>query len=309
MNKLSEGRKMFLSVMAVFVIYALIFILFEDYDRKFLSPFDEASDWHLLVFSIIVMCGLAVILYRYAHRMDARINRDQDEQRTLQRRQLTQNISHELKTPVSSILGFTETILDDPTMDMETQRQFVERTHVQALRLTALLTDIATLNRMDYAADVISTGRVDVSAIVAGIVQETAPALSKKGMTMSNCLPENISIRGNDSLIYSLFRNLVDNAVNYAGQGAQIELTATEQPGQWQFCFRDNGVGVPPEHLPHLFERFYRVDKGRSRSMGGTGLGLAIVKNAIQWHGGTVTASLSPSGGLSFDFNLMKDHQ
>lgn len=119
-------------------------------------------------------------------------------------------------------------------------------------------------------------------------------------------LPQGIVIIGNTSLIYSIFRNLIDNSISYAGQGAAITLSAIELNDRWQFTFSDNGAGVAPEHLPRIFERFYRVDKGRSRSMGGTGLGLAIVKNAIVLHGGSITARLSNGGGLAFDFTLRK---
>ena len=145
MKHLSEGRKMFISVMVVFAVYALIFILFEDYDRKFLEPFDEVSDWHLLLFSLVVMVGLAFLLHRYARRMDERISREQAAKENQMRRELTQNIAHELKTPVASILGYTDTILDNPQMPSETQQQFIERTNAQAHRLTALLQDISTL--------------------------------------------------------------------------------------------------------------------------------------------------------------------
>ena len=205
---------MFVSVMVVFAVYALIFILFEDYDRKFLEPFDEVSDWHLLLFSLVVMAGLAFLLHRYARRMDERISREQAAKENQMRRELTQNIAHELKTPVASILGYTDTILDNPQMTPETQRQFIERTNAQAHRLTALLQDISTLNRMDYAAHQLTMERTDVSAIVGDIVQETAIALEKRHMKLNNCLPQHIVIQGNSSLIYSIFRNLVDNALN-----------------------------------------------------------------------------------------------
>ena len=303
---MSEGRKMWLSVMAVFMVYAVVFILFEDYDRKYLMPFDEVSDWHLLLFSLVVMGGLAFLLYRYAKRMDERISREQAEKENRMRRELTQNIAHELKTPVASILGYTETILDNPAIDDNTRRQFMVRTHAQAQRLTALLQDISTLNRMDYAKEMIQKERVDVSLLFADIVQETLLSLQSRQMTLRNCLPQGIIVRGNASLLYSVFRNLVDNAINYAGQGTTIEVTATEQPGAWQFTFQDNGIGIPASHLPRLFERFYRLDKGRSRDMGGTGLGLAIVKNAVLLHGGTITVASPATGGLRFDFTLQK---
>ena len=298
---------MWMSVMVIFAVYAVIFILFEDYDRKMLAPFDEVSDWHLLLFSLVVMVGLALLLHRYARRMDERISREQTEKESRIRRELTQNISHELKTPVASILGYTDTILDNPQMDDQTRQQFIERTHAQAQRLTALLQDLSTLNRMDYATDVLSMERVDISAMMADIVEETALAVASKRMQLKNCLPQDVSIDGNWSLVYSIFRNLVDNAINYAGEGTTMELSAVDKGNCWAFTFKDNGVGIAEKHLPHIFERFYRVDKGRSRSMGGTGLGLAIVKNAVLLHGGQITVSNISSGGLQLDFTLKKN--
>lgn len=306
MKKLSEGRKMFLSVMVIFVIYAIIFILFEDYDRNFLMPFEETSDWHLLLFSLVVMAALGVLLHRYSLRMDERINQEHINKETQMRRELTQNISHELKTPVTSILGYTETILEHPEMDDSTQRQFIERTQSQAHRLSSLLQDISMLNRMDYASEMITMGRVDVSSIVSDIIKETALAAEAKHMTVYNHLPEIIITKGNNSLIYSIFRNLMDNAINYAGEGKTIAISAFEQDGKWYFSFSDNGVGIPAEHMSRVFERFYRVDKGRSRSLGGTGLGLAIVKNAVMLHGGTIIAQAPTNGGLCFKFTLKK---
>ncbi len=196
MKKLSEGRKMWLSVMAVFLVYATIFILFEDYDRKFIMPFNEVSDWHLLLFSLIVMAALGFLLFRYARRMDERISREQAEKENSLRRELTQNIAHELKTPVASILGYTDTILDSTAITDEVKQQFIVRTNVQARRLSTLLQDISTLNRMDYARDMITTERVDVSTLFADIVQETAFAMEARQMTLHNCLPQDIIIHG-----------------------------------------------------------------------------------------------------------------
>lgn len=306
MKKLSEGRKMWLSVMAVFLVYAVVFILFEDYDRKFIMPFNEVSDWHLLLFSLVVMAGLAFLLFRYARRMDERISREQAEKENRMRRELTQNIAHELKTPVSSILGYTDTILDSPDMAEDVKNQFIVRTNAQARRLTTLLQDISTLNRMDYAKDMITKERVDVSVLFADIAQETAIALESRKMTLCNYLPQGIIIHGNYSLLYSIFRNLMDNAINYAGQGTTIEISAIQLYNCWQFTFKDNGNGIPAEHLPRIFERFYRIDKGRSRNMGGTGLGLSIVKNAVLLHGGNIKVNSPYTGGLSFEFSIMK---
>ena len=200
-------------------------------------------------------------------------------------------------------------MLDKPAITDDMSRQFIVRTHSQAQRLTALLQDISTLNKMDYAPDLLKMERVDVSALFADIVQETALAIDARQMTLRNYLPQHIIVQGNPSLLYSIFRNLVDNAVSYAGHGSVVEVSAVEQPSHWRFTFKDNGIGIPAEHLPRIFERFYRIDKGRSRDMGGTGLGLAIVKNAVLLHGGNIAISNAEPSGLKFEFTLSKKGQ
>lgn len=304
MKKYSEGKRMFFSVMAIFIVYGTVFILFEDYDRRVLEPLKDKLDWQLLWFSLAVMAVLAAILLRYAKRMDARIEREHNASQTAMRRELTQNIAHELKTPVASIKGYMETLLNSSGLPEEMRMRFIERSHAQAERLTALLQDIATLNRLDDAPEMLRLEEVDIAAILAEIMKESAQALQQRSMTLSLDVPEDIRVQGDFSLIYGIFRNLLDNAINYAGDGTAIMVEARKNRRMWQFSFADNGVGVAPEHLPRLFERFYRVDKGRSRQMVGTGLGLAIVKNAVQLHGGTITAQASNGGGLAFLFSL-----
>lgn len=234
------------------------------------------------------------------------------QEQDILKRQLTQNIAHELKTPVASIQGYLETILDNPNINDSMREQFLKRCYAQSQRLTSLLQDISTLNRMDDAPDMIGTEDVNISEIVANIQKEIALQLQQKQMSFVNKLPNDVMVKGSPSLIYSVFRNLTDNAIAYAGTGTTITLTAQPienideemKSPKWQFTFSDNGVGVPVEHLPRLFERFYRVDKGRSRKMGGTGLGLAIVKNAVLLHGGTIRVVNNFNGGLRFDFTL-----
>lgn len=306
MRKFSEGTKMWISVMAAFLIYAVVFILFDDYDRKMLEPLNQVNDWHLMVFAVVVMVILGFVLLRYCKRMDERIEQEQEMKQTLMRRQLTQNIAHEIKTPVASILGYTETLLSTPDIPSETAKRFLERTHVQAQRLTSLLADLSILNRVDYAPHVIAMHRVNVSQLVGDVVQDVELALKKKNMKLNNYLPEDIIVNGNESLIYSIFSNLIDNSINYAGEGSTIEILASDTIQHWNFIYRDNGMGVEEQHLSRLFERFYRVDKGRSRSMGGTGLGLAIVKNAVLQHNGTITVEKLNEGGLQFKFSLKK---
>lgn len=225
------------------------------------------------------------------------------------KRQLTQNIAHELKTPVASIQGYLETILDNPHIDEETKKQFLKHSYAQSQRLTSLLQDISTLNRMDDAPEIKENVEVNISQMVEDISKETALQLEKHHMSFIINLPENIIVHGNKSLLYSVFRNLTDNAIAYAGNGTTITLDAVENNKDWSFAFYDNGIGVANEHLSRIFERFYRVDKGRSRKLGGTGLGLAIVKNAVMIHGGTIQAKNLPTGGLRFDFNIKKNNE
>lgn len=237
-------------------------------------------------------------------KMYKRIQATRREQDIL-KRQLTQNIAHELKTPVASIQGYLETILDNPHINAETKQQFLQRCYAQSERLTSLLRDISTLNRLDDGSDMIDFEVVDITQMFSDIRKETALQCKDKRMNVNNLLPEqHIVVKGNRSLIYSIFRNLMDNAIAYAGEGTTITLSGKKMGNKWHFVFQDNGQGVAPEHLSRLFERFYRVDKGRSRKMGGTGLGLAIVKNAVLLHGGTIRVNNLPTGGLKFDFSL-----
>ena len=231
----------------------------------------------------------------------------QEEQVRL-KRQLTQNIAHELKTPVSSIQGYLETIVNNDNISREKMNTFLERCYAQSNRLSRLLCDISVLTRMDEAANMIDMERVDISVLVGNIINEVALELEEKHITIVDSLKKGIQIKGNYSLLYSIFRNLMDNAIAYAGTNIQININCfREDENFYYFSFSDTGVGVPAEHLNRLFERFYRVDKGRSRKLGGTGLGLAIVKNAVIIHGGNISAKSSQSGGLEFVFTLGKE--
>ena len=223
------------------------------------------------------------------------------------KRELTQNIAHELKTPVASIQGYLETIIDNPRIEDTMKQQFLERCYAQSARLSSLLQDISTLNRMEDAPDLQQFDVVDIVELVHNIQKETSLQLEERNMTFENLLPKELKIVGSKSLIYSIFRNLTDNSISYAGQGTTITLKAEKDSEKWKFMFSDNGVGVSVEHLPRIFERFYRVDKGRSRKMGGNGLGLAIVKNAVLLHQGSIKANTNPDGGLVFTFSLSTD--
>ena len=232
----------------------------------------------------------------------------QDEEQARLKKQLTQNIAHELKTPVSSIQGYLETIVSNPKLPREKINAFLERSYAQSNRLAHLLRDISVLTRMEEAPNMIGTEAVNLSTMMQNILNEVTLELEEKRIKANNMLPKNLSIQGNSSLLYSIFRNLTDNAIAYAGTGITINIRCFREDERfYYFSFSDTGVGVGPEHLSRMFERFYRVDKGRSRKLGGTGLGLAIVKNAVILHGGTIFAKNNPGGGLEFIFTLSKE--
>ena len=224
------------------------------------------------------------------------ISRQEEESRM--KRQLTQNVAHELKTPVSSIQGYLETILSNPDLAPEKR---------QSTRLTGLLRDISVLNRLDEASDMFDLAEINISRLIGEIENECSKDMSDKQIESKLILPGNPIVYGNYSLLYSIFRNLYDNAIAYAGNNITITINCyKEDPKYYYFSFADNGIGISEEHINRIFERFYRVDKGRSRKVGGTGLGLSIVKNGVNFHKGQILAKNRPEGGLEFLFTIKK---
>ena len=228
-----------------------------------------------------------------------------EEDQAILKKQLAQNVSHELKTPISSILGFTETLINNPNMDEEKKMFFIERCHTQAVRLTNLLQDISMLNKLDESSDSFEMVDINISKLIEDVTQDVSLALEEKNMHIETTLPEELIIKGNTLQIYSIFRNLIDNSILYAGVGTTIFIECYRKDKEYlYFSVADNGVGVDSTHLNKIFDRFYRVDKGRSRKLGGTGLGLSIVKNAILFHQGRISAKNRRGGGLEFLFTL-----
>ena len=238
--------------------------------------------------------------------------RHAEEDKLRLKRQLTQNAAHELKTPAASIHGYLESILDNPDMPADKRLHFLERCYAQSTRMNKLLQDMSALTKLDELEGRQHTAMremmaINVACIIDNVLDDVALQLQEHGIAATNDVPHDMTVVGDQSLIYSIFRNLVDNAIAYATGATTIHITSTTtEDGLYEFCVSDNGQGVSPDHLPRIFERFYRVDKGRSRKLGGTGLGLAIVKNAVLAHGGTVWASPTPGGGLTVRFTLSR---
>ena len=230
-----------------------------------------------------------------------------EEEQSILKRQLAQNVSHELKTPISSIQGFTETLINNPNMDEEKKAFYIERCYAQAVRLTSLLHDISMLNKLDESSDSFEMVDINITEVVEGVKQDVSLALEEKNMHIEAELPKELIIKGNTLQIYSIFRNLIDNSILHAGVGTTVFIECYRTDSEYIYLsVADNGVGVESKHLNKIFDRFYRVDKGRSRKLGGTGLGLSIVKNSIQFHQGRISAKNRKGGGIEFLFTLHK---
>ena len=229
------------------------------------------------------------------------------EKRRLMKQQLTSNIAHELKTPLSSIRGYLETILENWPIPEEKQKYFLEKAFYQSERLTALINDISLINNIEDAGELFEMKEVDIKKITDDIYEYFSSKIEHNKIEFINEVAAGTLINGNGSLLFSVFQNLVENSITYGGNGIRIHIKCYHQDERYYyFSYSDTGSGIPKEHLPRIFERFYRVDKGRSRATGGTGLGLAIVKNAITLHNGRVSVRNRPKGGVEFLFSLSK---
>ena len=268
------------------------------------------ADWSFLVVMISITLVMSVVAYFTTRKLGKdieRVNRYEAEQeRNRLKRQLTNNINHELKTPVASIQICLETLLSGISLSEEKRQELIERCYANNDRLRRLLNDVSLITRMEDGSALIGKERVVINDIIDEVAKELEMLPEDERLRLHTDFGDEVIIDGNPSLIGSIFRNLTENAIAYSeGRNIYISLLGNND----KLCrirFEDDGKGVEQKHLSHLFERFYRVDKGRSRQKGGTGLGLAIVKHAVQFHGGTITVTNRPNGGLRFEFTILK---
>lgn len=250
--------------------------------------------------------GISVVMLIIGYFLTRREGAAEELEKNKVRRQLTNNINHELKTPLSSIQVCIETLADHPDLPADKRSEFLSRCSANVLRLRHLLDDVSTITRMDDGGQVIERERINLKDIVKEVCKDLEIKAESKGMVIENLIKEDVYLNGNLSLLSSVFHNLIENAIAYSGGSEVVVKKIRTYSKEIILTVEDDGAGVAPQHLPRLFERFYRVDKGRSRQAGGTGLGLSIVKNAVVIHGGTISVDNKPSGGLVFTFSLPK---
>jgi signal transduction histidine kinase len=229
------------------------------------------------------------------------------EKRKLIKQQMTSNIAHELRTPVASVLGYLET-LQQRHVPKETRKHFIARAYAQAERLSDLVEDIAMLNKIKEAGSNYAFGPLNITSIVSEVLEHLRMKLDENRIGVEIDLPDKLVVDGNASLLYSVFYNLFENVIKYGGEDIEIYLTNyLEDKKYYYFSFANTGNPIDEVHINRIFERFYRIDDGRSRHRGGTGLGLAIVKNAIELHKGRITVRNYKEGsGVEFLFTLSK---
>lgn len=271
---------------------------FETDDVSFAN--DELGEISRRIVDIYKSRNRAVAAHEREHKIALRAT----EEKIRIRRELTNNVGHELKTPVGIVRGYVDTLVSNPDMDEDSRRHFLVKTQQHVERLCTMLDDLSTLTRLDETGGTLTTLEVDMNILLADIADEIDDSGIGGDMTFVYDVPAHCVVRGSESLINAAIMNLVKNSVAYSKGSEMGVLFTGKTSSHYSFVFYDNGTGVSPEHLPRLFDRFYRIDSGRARKSGGTGLGLPIVKSTFINMGGTISVHNREGGGLEFSFTI-----
>ncbi|MEI7527859.1 MAG: ATP-binding protein [Elusimicrobiota bacterium] len=222
------------------------------------------------------------------------------------RRDFVANVSHELKTPLTAIRGYVETLMEGALNDKEHAMEFLGVIHGQSKRLDNIVSDLLKLSSLESYVVEVRKENVELKALADSLIAGLASVFKSRKASVINLIPAGLCVKADPEKLGQVFINLLDNAVKFSPENASVEISSAELPGNVKVFVKDSGIGIPSEHLPRVFERFYRADKARSREMGGTGLGLSIVKHVVELHGGSVGVESSEGRGSTFWFTLPK---
>lgn len=259
--------------------------------------------WLYFLLGILALAAIGFMAWR-SHKT---VSEAEARQKSKLKKQMTSNIAHELRTPVTSIRGYLETLIACPDMKPEKKQEFIEKAYNQTLRLSELITDMALISKMEEKSSKFQKEDIDLFDVSNEVFEEFGERIVAQRVKVENLLEPGTALTGNKTLVYTILRNLVENSLKYAGDDITIHLECYSSIEK--FCYLtyyDTGAGVPQEHLDEIFERFYRIEEGRTRDVGGSGLGLSIVKNAVKFHGGDIRVINRQWGGLQFFFSLRR---
>ena len=220
------------------------------------------------------------------------------------RREFVANVSHELRTPLSLIKGYVETLLDGAIREPDLSTKFLQTIERHSNRLTNLIEDLLTISRLESGQITLQMKTIPLRPFAESLIAELQNRARERGTTIVNEIPEQLHGRADPDRLEQVFVNLLDNAIKYGRAQGRVRVEGRASNGSVELCVADDGPGIPAESRERIFERFYRVDKARSREAGGTGLGLAIVKHIVQSHGGKVWVESGPGPGAQFYFTL-----
>jgi signal transduction histidine kinase len=229
------------------------------------------------------------------------------EKNNFDRAEMINNIAHELRTPVTSVRGYLETMIEYDNLSKEKRADFIQRAYKQILRLSEIIRDVVLLSKTNDASQSFDMEEINIYDLIHELLEDTREIIKKCCATIECEIGKDVVVKGSRTLISSVFWNLISNALKYAGENVTISIrNYMEDNDFYYFSFADNGKGIEEKYLEHIFERFYRINEGRTRGKGGSGLGLAIVNDAVKFHHGEIHAKNRAGGGLEFLFTIRK---
>jgi signal transduction histidine kinase len=229
------------------------------------------------------------------------------EKENINKTEITNNIAHELRTPLTSIRGYLETLLYHKTISVEKKYDYLERAYLQAIRLSEIIQDVVLLSKTSDTATYFTKEEINIFDLLTELLNDSKEIIEKSHSTIELKISNSVVVDGNRTLLYSIFWNLISNAIKYSGESPQISIyNYMDDTDYYYFSFSDNGKGIDEKYLDRIFQRFYRITEGGTSDKRGAGLGLTIVRDAVKFHHGEIHAKNRHDGGLEFLFTLRK---